>query len=222
MIREGQILPHSTCRRAVKAGIINYDKALPLEKALDPDTLLAWAHNGEFLRHVHGAPLRLIVPGWSGNWSVKWIQEISLLDHTPPCYYQTHYFVIADTPESPQRRPCMELGCKSVILNPIDEDSPLSPGDHLISGLAWSGLGAITSVEVSLDDGQTWHQARVEQHGDRWLWRRWTFVWRDARPGNYRILARAFDEAGRMQPQTRANFQNKHFDGLVPVEVQVR
>ena len=61
-------------------GIINYDKALPLEKALHPDTLLVWAMNGEYLQHIHGAPLRLVVPGWSGNWSVKWLKEINVLD----------------------------------------------------------------------------------------------------------------------------------------------
>ncbi len=205
----------------VDPGVIHYDKALPLEKALDPDTLLVWAHNGEYLRHVHGAPLRLIVPGWSGNWSVKWIQEISLLPSTPACYYQTHYFVLADTPESPERRPCMELGCKSVILNPIDEDSPLRQGDHLIAGLAWSGRGAVTAVDISFDDGATWKPAHLEQHADRWLWRRWTFAWRNAMPGRHRIISRASDEAGRVQPQTRPNFQNKHFDGFAPVEVEV-
>jgi len=100
-------------------GIINYDKALPIEKALHPDTILCWAHNGEYLQHVHGAPLRLVVPGWSGNWSVKWIKDIELLDHTPECYYQDHYFVHGQSADDPNRRPCMELGCKSIILNPI-------------------------------------------------------------------------------------------------------
>src|SRR6266851_9401663 len=103
----------STGRTDIKVfdpGEINFDKALPIEKALHPDTLLAWAQNGEYLQHVHGAPLRLVVPGWSGNWSVKWVKEIELLDHTPACYYQTHYFVFADTPESPNRKSCQELG----------------------------------------------------------------------------------------------------------------
>ena len=144
----------------VDPGIINYDKALPLKKALHPDTLLAWAHNGEYLQHVHGAPLRLVVPGWSGNWSVKWLKEINLLDHTPACYYQTHYFVFGDSPESPDKTPCMELGCKSIILSPIDEDSPLPRGKHLIKGLAWSGAGAVKMVEVSLDNGASW-QLRI-------------------------------------------------------------
>jgi len=205
----------------VDPGEINYDKALPMEKALHPDTLLAWSQNGEFLQHVHGAPLRLIVPGWSGNWSVKWIKEIQVLDHTPSCYYQTEYFVLADSPESEDRKPCKELGCKSIILNPLDEDSPLHVGKHLISGLAWSGNGSITQVEVSVDGGKSWEIARLEEHNDKWLWKRWTFVWDVKEKGTYEISARATDETNRVQPQTKWNFQQKHYDGIVPVKIEI-
>jgi DMSO/TMAO reductase YedYZ molybdopterin-dependent catalytic subunit len=203
-------------------GVINYDKALPLEKALHPDTLLAWAHNGEYLQHVHGAPLRLVVPGWSGNWSVKWLKQIELLDHTPECYYQTHYFVLGPAAGAPENRPCMELGCKSIILNPIDEDSPLPPGIHVIRGLAWSGAGAVKKMEVSVDGGATWQVAHLDDHNDRWLWRRWQLVWKVDKPGRYTIMARATDEAERVQPVTPWNFQTKHFDGIVPVEVEIK
>ena len=202
-------------------GVINYDKALPLAKALDPDTLLCWAQNGEHLQHIHGAPLRLVVPGWSGNWSVKWLKEIHLLNHTPECYYQNHYFVLGASPDDPNKRPCMELGCKSIILNPIDEDSPLPRGTHLVKGLAWSGVGAIKKVEVSVDGGETWKDARLEDHGDRWLWRRWSYVWEVDKAGKYTVMARATDEANRLQPQTPWNFQTKHFDGIVPVDVEI-
>ena len=202
-------------------GVINYDKALPLEKALHPDTLLCWAQNGEYLQHIHGAPLRLVVPGWSGNWSVKWLKEINLLDHTPPCYYQTHYFVHGNAADDPARKPCMELGCKSIILYPIEEDSPLPRGRHVVKGYAWSGAGAVRKVEVSTNGGKTWQPARLEDHNDRWLWRRWTFLWNVDRPGRYSIMARATDEAGRVQPQTPWNFQTKHFDGIVPMDIEV-
>jgi DMSO/TMAO reductase YedYZ molybdopterin-dependent catalytic subunit len=202
-------------------GVINYDKALDMTKALHPDTILAWAQNGEYLQHIHGAPLRLIVPGWSGNWSVKWIKELELLDYTPHCYYQNTYFVLGDSPESPNKTPCRELGCKSIITHPVDEDSPLPRGTHAIRGLAWSGKGAVTRVEVSDDDGHTWNDAFVEQHNDRWLWRRWMYRWEVSKPGKYSIKARAHDEAGRMQPQTPWNFQQKHFDGIVPVDFEI-
>jgi DMSO/TMAO reductase YedYZ molybdopterin-dependent catalytic subunit len=85
-------------------GVINYDKGLPLEKALHPDTILAWVHNGEYLQPVHGAPLQLVVPGWAGNWWVKWIHKIEVMDHMPDCYHETHYFVSGRSPDDRTRR----------------------------------------------------------------------------------------------------------------------
>ncbi|MCY4499092.1 MAG: molybdopterin-dependent oxidoreductase [Rhodospirillaceae bacterium] len=202
-------------------GEINFDKALPLEKALHPDTLLAWAHNGDHLLHVHGAPLRLVVPGWAGNWWVKWIQKIEVHDHMAECYHQVHYFVSGKSADDPASEMMTALGCKSLIIYPRDDDSPLKPGSHLIRGLAWSGEGAVTGVEVSVDGGRTWTAARVEETGDRWLWRRWSSPWEVSEPGSYRILARATDEKGRVQPAQEWNHQLKHFDGIVPVDVTV-
>lgn len=205
----------------VDPGIINYDKGLPLEKALHPDTILAWAQNGEYLQHVHGAPVRLVVPGWSGNWWVKWLQKIEVMDHMPECYYQTHYFIYADSPEAPNKEMLTALGVKSVITTPRDEDSPLSCGSHTIRGLAWSGCGMITRVEVSVDNGKTWHEAHLEEPREKWLWARWFYLWDVNQPGQYSIMVRATDEDGRTQPQIKWNFQRKHFDGIVPVEVDV-
>jgi DMSO/TMAO reductase YedYZ molybdopterin-dependent catalytic subunit len=205
----------------VDPGVINYDKAMPLVKALHPDTLLAWAQNGEYLQHVHGAPVRLVTPGWSGNWWVKWLQKIEVMDHLPDCYYQTQYFVFADTPESPERQMCTALGVKSHIIDPLEEDSPLVRGSHAIRGLAWSGAGMITRVEVSVDAGQTWHDAHIEEPGEKWLWRRWSYLWEVNKAGSYKLMARATDEEGRRQPQIKFNYQRKHFDGIVPVEVVV-
>jgi DMSO/TMAO reductase YedYZ molybdopterin-dependent catalytic subunit len=202
-------------------GVINYDKGLPMEKALDPDTILAWAMNGEHLRHVHGAPLRLVVPGWSGNWWVKWIEQIEVLDHMPDCYHQTEYFVLGESHDDPNKVMCTALGVKTVILDPIDEDSPLPVGEHAVRGLAWSGEGAVKRVEVSVDGGATWEDAHVEESHDRWMWVRWTYLWKAEQPGPYKLLARATDERGRVQPQIPWNYQRKHFDGLVPTEVVV-
>ena len=202
-------------------GIINYDKGLPLAKALHRDTLIAWAHNGEYLRHVFGAPLRLIVPGWAGNWWVKWIHKIEVMDHMPDCYHQTHYFVSGLSPDDPKKEMMTALGVKSVILEPRDEPPLLKRESYVIRGLAWSGEGAIIRVEVSLDGGNTWSDAHVECSTDRWLWKRWSYLWKIEKTGNYQIMARATDEKGRMQPQTEWNFQHKHFDGIVPEDITV-
>ena len=203
-------------------GVINYDKGLPVAKALHPDTILAWAHNGEYLQHVHGAPVRLVVPGWAGNWWVKWIHRIEVMNVMPQCYHQTHYFVSGKSPEDPDKQMMTALGVKSVITEPRDEDAPLSCGEHAIRGMAWSGEGEIRRIEVSVDGGASWADAHIEYAPDRWLWKRWSYLWRAERPGSYTILARATDEQGRLQPQTAWNFLRKHFDGIVPVHVTVK
>ncbi len=202
-------------------GVINFDKGLPLDKALDPDTILAWSHNGEYLRHVHGAPVRLVVPGWSGNWWVKWVHRIEVMDHMPDCYYQTHYFVHGKSPDDPDRRLTMALGVKSLILEPRDEDSPLPRGENVVRGLAWSGEGSVTRVEISTDGGASWHDAHVEKAWDKWLWVRWSYRWTADQAGDHSLMARATDENGRVQPHTEWNYQRKHFDGIVPVDVTV-
>jgi len=200
-------------------GVINYDKGLPIEKALDPDTLLVWAMNGEYLRHVHGAPLRLVVPGWSGNWWVKWIEKIEVMDHMPACYHQTEYFVLGKSHDDPDKVMCSALGVKTLILEPLDEDSPLPVGSLSVRGLAWSGEGAVTRVEISVDGGQSWEDAHLENSHDRWMWVRWSYLWNPTKPGAYQIMARATDEKGRVQPQIPWNYQRKHFDGIVPTDI---
>lgn len=204
---------------------INYEKALPIEKAMDEDTLLAWALNGEYLRHVHGAPLRLIVPGWSGNWSVKWLQRLAVFDHMPQPWYQTEYFYYADTPENPEDREMLTtMGVRAIITDPQDrtrdQELPLQAGANTIRGLAWSGMGRIEKVEISVDNGESWEEAYIEDPRERWLWVRWSFDW-DASPGTHTVMARAFDEAGRTSGAVPWNFLRKNFDGVVPVEVLV-
>ena len=207
--------------KLVDPGVINYEKGMPLAKALHPDTLLAWSMNGEWLTHIHGAPVRVVTPGWSGNWWVKWLEQIEVLDHLPQCYYQHHYFVYGDAPDDPKKEMITAMGVRCIILNPLDEDSPLPRGTHKIQGRAWSGMGMIRRVEVSVDGGKSWADAHLEEPVERWLWVRWSLLWEVDKPGAYQILARATDETGRVQPQIPWNYQRKNFDGIVPTDVVV-
>lgn len=93
-----------------------------MEKALHPDTILARAQNGEALDHVHGAPVRLVVPGWPGNWSVKWVQRIEVLDKPATCWYQTEYYYYSQSPDDPQREIITSLPVKSMITFPKDDN----------------------------------------------------------------------------------------------------
>ena len=116
---------------------MNYDKALPAEKALDPDTILAWGLNGEYLRHIHGAPVRLVVPGWAGNWWIKWVDSIEVLYETPWCFYQDEAYYYAESPEDPNREKITVVGVKAAITEPTDLDMSIPLGPRLVRGLAW-------------------------------------------------------------------------------------
>jgi DMSO/TMAO reductase YedYZ molybdopterin-dependent catalytic subunit len=198
-----------------------YDKGLPLEKALHPDTMLAWAQNGELLEHLHGAPMRLLVPGWSGNWSVKWVQRIEVTAEPPDCWYHWQFYYYGNAPDDPNKELITTIGVRSIVTFPRDDQTTLQRGTHIIRGRAWSGAGAITQVEVSVDGGQTWHAAHLEPPRERWLWGRWSFAW-DAPPGQYHVMSRATDEVGRVEPQTpRYNNMRKNFSAIVATDVTV-
>lgn len=199
-----------------------YDKGLPIEKALHPDTILAWAQNGEALEHIHGAPIRLVVPGWSGNWSVKWLQDIEVMEESPDCWYHWQFYYYGTSADDPNKELITTIGVRSLVTFPGDDTTTLPQGTHVIRGRAWSGAGAITQVEVSVDGGQTWHAAHIEPPRERWLWVRWSLVW-DAKPGQYRIMSRATDEVGRVEPETpRYNFMRKNFSAIVSTDVMVQ
>ncbi len=198
-----------------------YDKGLPLEKALHPDTLLAWAMNGELLEHLHGAPVRLVVPGWSGNWSVKWVRRIEVLEQPPDCWYHYNFYYYGNSPNDPDKELITTIGTKSIVTYPRDDQTTLSPGLHVLRGRAWSGGGAITKVEVSLDGGANWHAAHLEEPRERWMWVRWSYVW-EAQPGRYHIMSRATDEVGRVQPrEPRYNNMRKNFNAIVGYDIRV-
>jgi DMSO/TMAO reductase YedYZ molybdopterin-dependent catalytic subunit len=199
-----------------------YDKGLPLEKALHPDTILAWAQNGELLEHLHGAPIRLLVPGWSGNWSVKWVQRIEVTAEPPDCWYHWQFYYYGMSADDPHKELITTIGVRSLVTFPRDDATTVPQGTHVIRGRAWSGAGAITQVEVSVDGGRTWHAAHLEPPRERWLWVRWSWVW-EAKPGQYCIMSRATDEVGRVEPQTpRYNFMRKNFSAIVGCDVTVQ
>lgn len=200
-----------------------YDKGLPLEKALHPDTILAWAQNGKLLEHLHGAPVRLLVPGWSGNWSVKWLRRLEVMDHMPDCWYHYNFYYYGNSRDDPNKELITTIGVKSIITYPKDDDTALPRGTHIVRGYAWSGAGAIAQVEVSVDSGETWHAARLEEPRDRWMWVRWSYVWDVKRRGEYSIMSRATDEVGRVQSrEPRYNNMRKNFSAIVPYKVTIK
>jgi DMSO/TMAO reductase YedYZ molybdopterin-dependent catalytic subunit len=199
-----------------------YDKGLPIEKALHPDTILAWAQNGQLLQHLHGAPVRLLVPGWSGNWSVKWLTRLEVTEEEPDCWYHYQFYYYGASPDDPDKELITTIGVKSIITQPNDETLTMAPGIQMIRGYAWSGAGAITQVEVSVDGGATWHAAHIEPPRERFMWVRWSYSWDARRRGAYTLMSRATDEAGRVQSgEPRYNYMRKNFSAIVGYPVTV-
>lgn len=177
-------------------------RGIPKAKALDPDTILAYGQNGEALTHDNGYPVRLVVPGWGGINSIKWIAKITAVDQPFVGFYNNRYYVY-ETPGLP-KTPVQALGVKSFIARPT-ADTPVPANTAvMINGFAWSSLGEITKVEVSTDGGQSWHDAELLQPILRWAWVRWQYAWNTPAPGTVTLKSRATDKAGNVQPATVA------------------
>lgn len=175
-------------------------RGLPIAVAHHPETLVVWRMNGEPLPIAHGGPVRLLVPGWAGIASTKWLAALDVTARPFDGFWNTDNYVFWDKDGSPLR-PVAEMPPKSVIVTPV-EGQILASGAVTIAGWAWSGFGAVEVVEVSVDGGCSWAPA-VLQPGERRGWRRWETTWQ-ATPGTHRILARATDERRLRQPAMAA------------------
>jgi DMSO/TMAO reductase YedYZ molybdopterin-dependent catalytic subunit len=177
-----------------------FARSLSLEKAMDPDTLLALRMNGERLEPIHGFPVRLLVPGWYGVASVKWLQRITVVDEPFRGYYQTaKYTVLRQSAGSEQTEVVGPMVVKSEILRPrVDE--VLGIGTNRIFGVAWAGEQAVAEVQVATDGGATWQPAELLGPRTPYSWCLWEYLWEVADAGRYEIAARAVSAGGHAQP----------------------
>ena len=193
-------------------------RGLPLAIARDPDTLLVLEMNGAPLTVAHGAPVRLLVPGWAGIASTKWLAALDVLDRAFDGFWNADNYVVWSAEGEPLR-PVQEMPVKAVISTPA-ENATITAGPLRIAGYAWSGYGAIRRVEVSSDGGHTWGDAGFHGEGRR-AWVRWETT-REAAPGETVILARATDERGLRQPMIAAwNLKGYQQNGIQKVRVRV-
>jgi len=172
-------------------------RSIPLEKCLD-DVLLAYGQNGEALRPEQGYPLRLVVPGWQGNVNIKWIRRLQLGD--APWFTREETSKYTELMKDGKARGfTWPIFAKSVITFPCPEMSVKGPGLYEIRGLAWSGLGKVKQVDVSLDGGINWTRARLHEPVLPKALSKFTLEWRwDGRPAL--LQSRAEDETGFVQP----------------------
>jgi sulfane dehydrogenase subunit SoxC len=181
----------------------DYERGLPLAEALRPDLILAYEMNGQPLPPQHGSPLRLVVPGWYGMTSVKWLHRIRVLDR-PFDGYQNERGYRWKTEDDEAGTPVERIRVRSLMVPPgfptfIPRSRNLRPGPVTLQGRAWSGAGEITRVEISTDDAQTWTDAALEEAPGPHAWQRWTFEW-IAAPGDHVVASRATDATGAVQP----------------------
>ncbi|MBV9774695.1 MAG: sulfite oxidase [Gemmatimonadetes bacterium] len=176
-----------------------FARSLPLDVALGGDALLAWEMNGEPLTGEHGFPLRLVVPGWYGMASVKWLVSIRLLAEPFRGAFQTERYVYRGEAGIPDGTPVSRIRVRSLIASPADGDRvPLGPVE--VRGTAWSGIAPVERVEVSTDGGATWAEAALGDAPGPYAARTWRLAWLPPRRGEFRVMARATDGAGNVQP----------------------
>jgi DMSO/TMAO reductase YedYZ molybdopterin-dependent catalytic subunit len=182
---------------------VSFTRSIPVEKAMHPDTLLAFRMNGEPLPVEHGYPLRAVIPGWYGMDSVKWINRIEALEREDETFYMTQrYMAIRLQTVGAEQSPITRMRVKSQIAQPRQGEI-LAPGPHVIRGAAWAGENRVAKVEVSTDGGKDWHAAHLETESRSYAWVLWEFPWDVHMPGAYVIVVRATDDQGTMQPSIR-------------------
>ncbi|MEP6492410.1 MAG: sulfite dehydrogenase [bacterium] len=174
-------------------------RSIPIAKALD-DALVVWAQNGEPIRPEQGFPLRLLLPGWEGSTNVKWLRRLEL--GTRPWMTRWETATYTDPLlDGTARQFAFEMDARSIITSPAHPET-ITPGWRQITGLAWTGRGKITRVEVSTDAGQTWTNARLQEPVLSKAHTRFMHMW-DWDGRETILLSRATDETGYIQP-TRA------------------
>ena len=197
VLNEAGIKPNAKWLQVEGADSAGMNRSLPIEKALE-DSILAFKMNGEALRTEQGYPLRLVVPGWEGNLWVKWLRRIEVGDKPWLAREETSKYtdLMAD---GRSRRYTFFMDAKSVVTNPSPEAPLKHKGRNILSGLAWSGRGKVTRVDVTLDGGRNWREARIDGLVlDKSLTRFYVdFDWQGE---ELLIQARAHDSTGYVQP----------------------
>ena len=206
-------------------GKIPFARSLPLVKARKPEVLLAYKMNGADLSAAHGFPVRLLVPGWYGMASVKWLKRIIVTDRPFPGFFQTMVYSYYERRGGlPVLVPTTELQVKAEIARPARQEIVRTGSAYRVHGAAWTGESDVRKVEVSTDSGKNWAEARLLDRSVRYAWRLWEYSWQvPKKAGPYTLMARATDARGRVQPTKRdPDRRNAIVNHPLPIEVEVR
>ncbi|MDP9465482.1 MAG: sulfite oxidase [Actinomycetota bacterium] len=191
--------------RGIDGGVDQvYERSLSIDEVRRREVLLAYEMNGRPLPPQHGAPLRLVTPGWYGMTNVKWLSHITVVDQPFTGYQQDHSYRFRTAPDDPGE-PMSRILPRALMAPPGIPDfysrhRIVPTGRCRLEGRAWSGWGPITGVQVSVDGGSTWAEADVQppELGE-WAWQSWTYDWEPTEPAEHIVCCRARDAAGNDQ-----------------------
>jgi DMSO/TMAO reductase YedYZ molybdopterin-dependent catalytic subunit len=184
-----------------------YQRSLSIEDATKGEVLLAYEMNGQPLLPQHGAPLRLIVPGWYGMTNVKWLDSIEAIS-TRFDGYQMQAYTFTKFPGDPETKRMREIKVRSLMVPPGIPDfftrvRLVEEGDVPLFGRAWAGPRAVKRVLVSTDGGSSWDDATLAPKPvGKFAWIGWSYLWKDARVGKHFLMTKAIDEQGNVQDET--------------------
>jgi sulfite oxidase len=197
-----------TSREAVPPQL--YGGSVPIEKARRPEVLLAWGMNGEPLSAVHGAPVRVVVPGFIGARSVKWLHRIELQSQPWSGFFQHVVYRLVPPDVEPGPGIGMPLGLvalNSDVISPVDDET-VAAGPLTIRGYAFAGgERSVARVDVSIDGATSWRQCELLEDLGQWAWRQWQITV-DVAPGSHELRVRAWDSSAAAQPSDEAGLWN--------------
>jgi DMSO/TMAO reductase YedYZ molybdopterin-dependent catalytic subunit len=217
---KGEVKPPSPAT----PGVIPFSRSLPLAKARQPEVLLAYKMNGKELTPAHGAPVRLLVAGWYGMASIKWLNRLIVTKQPFHGYFQTFMYSLWDRSQGvPSLVPVRDIQVKSEIARPMLGEVVPSKSRYRVFGAAWAGSSAAAKVEVSCDGGKSWHEAKLLDEAAPFTWRRWEHQWpTPEKSGPCILMARARDAQGRTQPMQRdEDRRDAVISHVLPIEVEV-
>jgi DMSO/TMAO reductase YedYZ molybdopterin-dependent catalytic subunit len=203
-----------------------FHRSFELEKAM-ADAIVAWEMNGEPLPVAHGAPARLIVPGWAGDHWTKWLMRLSPQVEPQKGFYMDTAYRYPITPGAPgvafkpeEMRPLTDLAVKSNITTAPKKAK--SGKTYEIRGFAFSGAPDVAKVEISDDDGKTWQEAALDSRHSPYSWRLWSYRWTAPARGRTTLVSRATDVRGAVQPRESVWNQSGYiFNGWHAAEIEV-
>ena len=178
----------------------HFARAIPIEKAVEPSTLLAYEMNGDPLPAAHGFPVRALISGWYGMDSVKWLTRIEVLDQPFEGFFQQQRYVSVSG--SGERQPLTRMSVGSKMVRPSDGEEIRSVV-YRVEGVAWAGERKVATVQVRINGSGDWQPASLQASPVAMVWTPWSYDWRIPGSGTYTLDVRATDEDGTSQPEAR-------------------